>query len=32
MSVCAYKGYAAPSTTICEVMSTIGGELCYFYL
>ncbi|KAK4164116.1 putative tyrosinase [Cladorrhinum sp. PSN259] len=25
-------GYAAPSTTIENVMSTTGGELCYFYL
>jgi tyrosinase len=25
-------GYAAPSTTIGNVMSTTGGELCYFYL
>ena len=25
-------GYAAPSTTIGEVMSTTGGDLCYFYL
>ncbi|KAK4125815.1 tyrosinase-like protein [Parathielavia appendiculata] len=25
-------GYAAPSTTIGEVMSTTGGEFCYFYL
>ncbi|KAK4182224.1 putative tyrosinase [Podospora australis] len=25
-------GYAAPSTTISEVMSTTGGEFCYFYL
>jgi tyrosinase len=25
-------GYAAPSTTIGHVMSTTGGEFCYFYL
>ncbi len=25
-------GYAAPSTTISQVMSTTGGGLCYFYL
>jgi tyrosinase len=25
-------GYAAPSTTIVDVMSTTGGEMCYFYL
>jgi tyrosinase len=25
-------GYAAPSTTIAHVMSTTGGEFCYFYL
>ncbi|KAK4233469.1 hypothetical protein C8A03DRAFT_19462, partial [Achaetomium macrosporum] len=25
-------GYAAPSTTIGDVMSTTAGELCYFYL
>ncbi|KAL2130634.1 hypothetical protein VTI74DRAFT_6135 [Chaetomium olivicolor] len=25
-------GYAAPSTTIANVMSTTGGDLCYFYL
>ncbi|VBB76622.1 Putative Tyrosinase [Podospora comata] len=25
-------GYAAPSTTIANVMSTTGGEFCYFYL
>ena len=25
-------GYAAPSTTFADVMSTTGGEMCYFYL
>ncbi|KAK4247294.1 tyrosinase-like protein [Corynascus novoguineensis] len=25
-------GYAAPSTTIGDVMSTTDGEMCYFYL
>lgn len=25
-------GYAAPSTTIRNVMSTTGGDFCYFYL
>ncbi|KAK3994269.1 putative tyrosinase [Cladorrhinum sp. PSN332] len=25
-------GHAAPSTTIANVMSTTGGDLCYFYL
>jgi tyrosinase len=25
-------GYAAPSTTFADVMSTTGGELCYFYI
>lgn len=25
-------GYAAPSTAIGDVMSTTGGEMCYFYL
>ncbi|KAB5560194.1 hypothetical protein GE09DRAFT_82182 [Coniochaeta sp. 2T2.1] len=25
-------GYAAPSTTVGSVMSTLGGEFCYFYL
>ena len=24
-------GYAGPSTTIGEVMSTTGGQMCYFY-
>ena len=27
-----HMGYAAESTTIGEVMSTLGGELCYLYL
>lgn len=25
-------GYAAPSTTIGEVMDTLGGPFCYLYL